>query len=321
MTEKEVKTLMDKYLNGTITATEEKLLEKFDASLIIKNKERVSKKEGRTEQLGQKLLRRIHGRQYKKSGRLWVKVAASIAIIINLGVLAYLGLHTTKKTPQTVSQIVETTDWGKRKEFVLSDGTKIKLNTGSTLSFPEKFIGNTREVTLIGEAFFNVAKDAAKPFIIKSGGLSTKVLGTSFNVNAYPGNNEISVTVATGKVQIDASDNVVYLHPNQQGVFHKNLGSISKKEVDTSKFINWQKGILKFSDITVKEALGIMEKWYGVTFVVHDDQSLDCHITASFDNETLSNVLASITYVKKGLSFKPLKNNNILIQGTCIDKN
>jgi len=321
MTEKEVKILMTKFLNGTITANEEKLLEKFDASLIIENEDRVFKSDDNKKQLGQKLLHRIHSKQNKKSKKSWLKVAAAIAVIINLGVVAYFSLNADNKVPETVSQIVETTDWGKRKDFVLSDGTEIKLNSGSTISFPEKFIGNTREVTLIGEAFFNVAKNPDKPFIIKSGDLCTTVLGTSFNINAYPKSDDISVTVATGKVQIGAKNSLVYLLPNEQGVFHKKSDSISKNDVDTNSLINWQKGLLKFNDITVKEALGMLEKWYGVTFVIHDDQPLDCHITASFDNETLSNVLESITYVKKDLSFKPLKNNTILIKGKCRDNN
>ncbi len=321
MTEKEVKILMTKFLNGTITANEEKLLEKFDASLIIKNEDRVFKSDDHKKQLGKKLLHKIDSKQNKKSKKSWLKVAAAIAVIINLGVVAYFGLNAGNKIPETVSQIVETTDWGKRKDFVLSDGTEIKLNSGSTISFPEKFIGNTREVTLIGEAFFNVAKNPDKPFIIKSGDVCTTVLGTSFNINAYPKSDDISVTVATGKVQIGAKNSLVYLLPNEQGVFHKKLDSISKKDVDITGLLNWQKGILKFDDITLKEALVHLEKWYGVTFVISNEQRLECHISASFDNETLSNVLESISYVKNGLSFQPLKNNQILIKGNCIDKN
>lgn len=319
MTEKEVKILMNKYLNGTITTTEEKLLEKFDASLMLDKEGHVFKNDDHRKQVGKKLLKRIHNKQNRKSDKSWVKVAAAITIIINLGVLTYLGLNTENKKTVTESQIVETTEWGQRKDFVLADGTEIKLNSGSTISFPEKFLGNTREVTLVGEAFFNVAKDKTKPFIIKSGDLSTTVLGTSFNINAYPKSNDILVTVATGKVQIGAKDNTVFLLPNEQGVFHKNSDSISKNDVDSNSLINWQKGLLTLNDITMKEALDVLEKWYGVTFVIHDDTPLDCHITASFNNESLSNVLESITYVKKGLSFQPLKNSTILIKGKCRD--
>lgn len=321
MTEKEVKILMTKYLNGTISTKEEKLLEKFDASLILKNEHSVFKTDNHKKRLGKKLFKKIRQKQDGRSVTPWFKIAASIAIIINLGFLTYYGIISQEKEPITITQITETTEWGKRMDFTLSDGTRIKLNSGSTISFPEKFIGNTREVTLIGEAFFNVAKNPDKPFIIKSGDLFTTVLGTSFNINAYPKSDDISVTVATGKVHIGAKKSMVYLHPNEQGVFHKKSDSISKNDVDTNSLINWQKGLLKFNDITVKEALGILEKWYGVNFVIHDDQPFDCHITASFDNETLSNVLESITYVKKGLSFQPLKNNTILIKGKCTDKN
>jgi len=321
MTEKEVKILMTEFLNGTISTTEEKLLEKFDASLILKNEDAIFNSGEHKKRLGQKLSRRIRYQRNKKTNKSWVKIVASIAIVINIGVLVYYGLKNEKKTPRTISQIVETTEWGKQIDFTLADGTEIKLNSGSTISFPETFEGSTREVTLIGEAFFNVAKNPDKPFIIKSGDLCTTVLGTSFNINAYPNNNDISVTVATGKVQIGANNKKVYLRPNQQGVFHKNLDSISKKDVETSGLINWQKGILKFDDITLKEAFVHLEKWYGVTFVINNDQHLECHISASFENETLSNVLESISYVKNGLSFQPLKNNNILIKGNCIDKN
>ncbi|SIQ29397.1 FecR family protein [Maribacter ulvicola] len=321
MTEKEVKILMAKYLKGTITVKEEKLLEKFDASLILENEKSVFKGDAHKKQLSQKMLSRIKNQQHKKSVRPWLRIAASVAIVINIGALVYYTLASDDKNPQTMSYIVKSTDWGKRMDFILADGTEVKLNSGSTISFPESFEGNTREVKLVGEAFFNVAKNTKKPFIIKSGNLSTTVLGTSFNINAYPTSDNISVTVATGKVQIGAKSTTVLLHPNEQGVFHKKSDSISKKEVNSDDLINWKKGILKFDDIGIKDALTVIEKWYGVTFTFKDDQRLDCHITASFDSATLSNVLESISYVKKGLSFEYLEDNDILIKGKCIDKN
>lgn len=320
MTEKEIKSLMTKYLNGTITAQEEKLLEKYEASLILKNEQRVFKNESHAQQLGQKLFKKIHKNKTKKLRKPWLGIAASIAIVMGIGSLVYYGVAKHEQVSRPVAQITKTTEWGKRIDFTLSDGTEITLNSGSTITFPETFEGHKREVSLIGEAFFEVAKNVNKPFIIKSGDLQTTVLGTSFNINAYPNSDNIAVTVATGKVQIGTKSKIVFLNPNEQGVFYKNLNRISKKGVNTESVINWQKGILKFDDITIKESLVILERWYGVNFIYDDNQYLDCYISAVFDNESLSNVLESIAYVKKGLEFQPMKNNNILVNGKCLDK-
>lgn len=319
MNEKEVKSLMNKYLKGTLSEREERLLEQFDADLLSRNLGSVFKTENQKKDVGEKMLENITPRDKVAAYRNWLSIAASVILILSLGYLLYNKMDDSVKEEQPIAHITKTTEWGERLSLTLADGTKVKLNSGSTITFPESFATSTREVTLVGEAFFDVAKNARKPFIIKSGDLSTTVLGTSFNVNAYKEHEKVAVTVVTGKVGISANAGEVFLNPNEQGVFNKVMESISKKEVNVASFVQWKDGIIRFDDITLKEAMKKLERWYGVTFVFENKKSEECHISATYDNEVLSAVLESIIYVKKGLSYEYLENNKILIKGNCSD--
>ncbi|NJB71076.1 ferric-dicitrate binding protein FerR (iron transport regulator) [Saonia flava] len=316
MTEKEVKKLIKKYLNGTITAKEEKLLELFDANLLLRNKKEISELRKHKTSIKRKLSTK-NKREHRKPIRNLLKIAASITVIMGLTFFSYKKSDIVKEQP--VAELVKTTAWGQKLTVTLPDGTSIKLNSGSVIKFPEKFDERTREVELNGEAFFDVAKDLNKPFIIKSGSLSTKVLGTSFNVNAYPDSERIAVTVASGKVKISSKNRNTILTPNQQGIFHKKLNSITRHEVDIVKILQWKEGIIHFDDITLNKASKILEKWYGVTFVFENEQLGECHITGTYDNEILSAVLESIVYVKKGLQYEFIEDRKILIKGSCND--
>lgn len=319
MNEKEVKSLMKKYLNGTISEREERLLEQFDANLLSRNLKSVFKTENQKKRMGEKISKNITPRHKVAAHRNWIRLVASVILVIGLGYLYYYKQSNNLIQQQPIVHITKTTGGGEKLSLTLADGTKVKLNSGSTITFPESFAGNTREVTLVGEAFFDVTKNAQKPFIVKSRDLSTTVLGTSFNVNAYKDHQKVSVTVVTGKVGIRGKKGEAFLNPNEQGMFNRDQESISKTEVNVANFIQWKDGIIYFDDITLKEAMRKLERWYGVTFVFENEKSGECHISGTYDNEALSAVLESIIYVKKGLQYEYLENHKILIKGNCSD--
>ncbi|RUA15079.1 MAG: hypothetical protein DSY83_08230 [Flavobacteriia bacterium] len=144
-------------------------------------------------------------------------------------------------------------------------------------------------------------------------------MGTSFNVNTYPDNDQVAVTVATGKVKVASHENEIHLGPNEQGVFDKKTKTISKKMPDIATFLNWKDGIIHFEDTSLAKVAESLERWYGVTFIFEKESLGDCHITANFNNELLPAVLESIVYAKKGLRYEFLENNKILIKGRCTD--
>ncbi|WP_108425743.1 FecR family protein [Flagellimonas amoyensis] len=316
MTEKEIKGLMEKYLNGTITKKEESLLELFDIDLLSKNHGKIAHGPAHKKRVAQKLAQRTNRQErpiYK-----WAKVAASIAVLIGVAYTVHVNTRVEEKI-EPIVELTKTTKWGQKLNITLADGTRIRLNSGSTITYPDRFEGTVREVVLEGEAFFDVAKNPNKPFVIKSGEVLTTVLGTSFNINTYADSEQIAVTVATGKVKVASQENEIHLGPNEQGVFDKKTKTISKKVTDITTFLNWKDGIIHFEDTRLANVAESLERWYGVTFVFENGNVGDCHVTATYSNELLSAVLESIAYAKKGLHYEFLENNTILIKGRCTD--
>lgn len=309
---------MEKYLNGTITKKEESLLELFDIDLLSKNHKKISHGQVHRKQMERKLAQGTDRHNGKATRFGWGKIAASLALMVGLGYFAYTTMN-RKEEVEPVIEMVKTTEWGQKLNLTLADGTHIRLNSGSTIKYPDRFEGDVREVTLEGEAFFDVARNPDKPFVIRSGEVLTTVLGTSFNINTYLDNSHIAVTVASGKVKVASQENEIHLGPNEQGVFDKKTKTISKKRTDIATFLNWKDGILHFEDIALTEVMESLERWYGVSFVFENKDLGSCHVTATYNNEMLPAVLESIVYAKKGLRYEFLGNHEILIKGRCTD--
>lgn len=318
MTENEIKVLMKKYLNGTITREEESLLEAFDYKLLSKNHQNVFKNAQHKSGIGQKLAKGIQSSKTRNPFLHWGRIAASLILLMGLSYFLYNYTHQEIEVEPNII-LTKSTDWGQKLNLVLADGTEVFLNSGSTIKFPKRFDGDIRAVDLEGEAFFDVAENPDKPFVIRSGEVETTVLGTSFNVNTYSERNQVAVTVATGKVKVASKEKQIFLMPNEQGVFDKQSKSISKKKIDASTFLHWKDGIIHFEDAELSEVLETLERWYGVTFEVDNENIGDCHLTASYNNERLSAVLESIVYAKKGISYEFLSSKKIQLRGKCTD--
>ena len=318
MTEKEIKTLMKKYLNGTISDKEETLLEEFDSKLILKNKDTFRNEEEK-QRIRRAISKNHKGKHNNSSFSNLAKVAASIVVLFGLGYLFFMiaPINNAKEIP--VEEVVLQTEWGQKMNLTLPDGTQVHLNSGTTIKFPKKFSAYSREVKLDGEAFFEVAKNPNKPFIIQTGEVNTMVHGTSFNINNYDDKDRVEVTVATGKVEVSSNEEKVFLTQNDQAIFDRTTKNITKELVNAADYLYWKKGIINFKDAPLAEALEALERWYGVSFIVKNEKVKRCHITASFNNEILTVVLESIIYAKKGLQFEYIEDNKIMIKGKCTD--
>ncbi len=161
--------------------------------------------------------------------------------------------------------------YGKKSMIVLSDGTKVWLNAGSQLTYPAVFLNKDRKVTLIGEAFFDVAKNPQRPFIVSASDLSVQVLGTRFDISAYPEDKVIQTVLEEGKVNLKYSgngifnrENVVEMNPNQMVLYDKSLGEASSEMVDVSKYVSWKDGMLEFDKVDLGRALMPVERFYNV---------------------------------------------------------
>ena len=154
--------------------------------------------------------------------------------------------------------------------LVLSDGTRVWLNSESELEYPVKFGRGEREVRLQGEAFFEVARDEARPFIVTAGDVRTRVLGTSFNVKAYADEDDVLATLFTGRVEVapirDLARRVV-LSPGRQADWNARAGRMEVSEVDLRHAAAWRRGMFIFDSEKIGDITRQIERWYGVHFV------------------------------------------------------
>jgi len=165
--------------------------------------------------------------------------------------------------------------YGKTSEILLPDRTKVFLNAGSRLVYPENFTGDTREVLLFGEAFFEVQHDQNHPFIVRVGEMQIKVLGTRFNVSAYPADNVIETVLAEGKVSMEQNDagffdQATELVPNQMASFNRITKTTNIKTIDTDNYTLWTLGILKFESVDLNRILKRVERFYNIRFHFSD---------------------------------------------------
>jgi hypothetical protein len=181
-------------------------------------------------------------------------------------------LKTDKSNPapaMAMNQLI--IPYGKTSEVLLPDGTKVFLNAGSRLVYPENFTGKTREVFLVGEAFFDVSHDQRHPFIVQVSDLRVKVLGTRFNVSAYPTDNVIETVLAEGKVQMERNnaglfDRATELVPNQLASFDRTTRETSIRTVDPENYTLWTAGILKFESTDLNRITKRLERYYNIRF-------------------------------------------------------
>ena len=229
----------------------------------------------------------------------WIPWAAMVIVICGLGLLSYLSSGYVRPRP-AIEYVEQTTPYGQTSLVTLADGSKVYLNALSKLRYPRMFAASTREVYISGEAFFEVTPNPDKPFLVHSGPLTTKVLGTSFNIKAYAGDSIQVVTVASGIVQVATAGNraaasqKIRLSPNQQASYSM-TSQLTKAQVDAAALIAWKEGMLRFDDTPLGEACRQLERWYGVKIIFHNKAIHSCLLTAQFRNEPLSVVLESMS--------------------------
>ncbi len=189
---------------------------------------------------------------------------------------------------------------GQKRIIRLEDGTEITLNGGSKISYPEPFEKDKREVSLEGEAFFEVARDVDRPFTVSSGELNTKVLGTSFNVKAYRGEQRIKVAVASGKVKVSRKDKGEHFLLPGKSIDYNTENQLFKVGVfDEQEVFAWKEGTLYFKNASYEEVKTAIERWYGVTVRAKGEVGKEWQYSGRFYQESLGNVLRSIGYVKQ----------------------
>lgn len=175
----------------------------------------------------------------------------------------------------TVSTQTLQTPRGKDFKIVLSDGTEVWLNAESTLTYPSRFHEAQRIVELDGEAYFKVAKDSARPFIVRSGKVETQVLGTSFNFRNYT-HSTPHVTLVEGRVLVTGHDTSVTLHPNEDAQISDD-GTIRVTQVDPRSYTAWVDGYFYFDNASLEEIMRELGRWYNLNILFENPEAMKYH--------------------------------------------
>lgn len=200
--------------------------------------------------------------------------------------------------------------YGKRSNIVLSDGSKIWINSGTQLDFPTDFVGNKREIKVNGEIYIEVVNDNKKPFIVNTGKMAIQVYGTSFNVTAYDDEETSSVVLVEGSVGVTTPGyERTILSPNEK--LDLSSGGISKEVVDVSEYISWTRDVLEFDETPISEVLSKIGRYYNVQFENSPDIRLNEQTCSGklFLSNNLDSVMISISVLS---STEYERNNNII---------
>lgn len=235
----------------------------------------------------------------------WIFKLLAAACLV-LGAFFFVNRYMAMKQGAIVasSPVERKTANGEQLKLTLPDGTKVMLNAGSAISYPKAFAKNLREVNLTGEAFFDVVRNEKAPFVIRTGEVTTKVLGTSFNVRAYPENGAVQVAVVEGKVKVNAKIGSaqqkasVCLTKSEMATFEKEAGELTVSTYDEKEQIGWKDGMLYFQKSDFASTIVKLERWYGVKFQVAGSVKMDAdwRFSGKFQNKPLDYILGVMSY-------------------------
>jgi transmembrane sensor len=209
------------------------------------------------------------------------------------------------------------TPLGGEYTLILSDGTKVMLNSGSKLKYPVVFAGITRQVELEGEAYFEVTKSQKSPFIVQANKVNVTVYGTVFNVMAYTSENQIQTTLIEGSIGVSIHNSKVPIEqkikPGQQLTYNTNTESSETKEVDTDRYIAWTNGMFVFENEPIENILKVMSRWYNFEYEFKNENIKHQRFTISIGKYDKVSKILDLISASSGLKFNA-KENTIIVQ-------
>lgn len=246
-----------------------------------------------------KMFQKINARIRSKLIRRWTFRAAAVLLPLVLILGLYLHLNTRVDIFGAGEYAEIYVPKGERMQMIFQDGTKVYINSDSYMRYPRKFGISERTVELKGEAYFVVAKNKNRPFVVNLNGPSIRVLGTSFNVEAYPENDDIKVNLDEGRINLKLlSDVEVPVSPGECVVYNKNTKSYRvNRNTDTGASSVWKSNVISFKDTPLDEVFSRLSRWYNVDFEVEDDIPSDLHITLVSRHTLIEKVLEDLVKI------------------------
>lgn len=247
-------------------------------------------------------------RRPHRSGML-LRVAAILvlALSLSLATLVMFPPIGSEDGGTSITWIERVADRGEKVRFMLPDGTQVHLNSGSVLRYNNQYGSTVREVRLEGEGFFTVARNEEIPFLVHTGEVQTRVLGTSFNVRSYRGEDGTSIAVTHGRVSVEpiaqsarsgpeSRVEPLILEAGQWADYDRNSDRLDLGEGDLEHRTAWNEGVLLYHDKKLAEVATELERWYGVSIRFESEALRECIIRGEHRNEVLENVLNAIGY-------------------------
>ncbi|GLB52549.1 hypothetical protein NBRC110019_15890 [Neptunitalea chrysea] len=307
MTEKKFKQLLQKYFDGKATDAEAALIKKFEDYFTHTGEEKVFTNAQTKERLNAEIFSGVQSHM-NTNGYYWLRIAAAVVVLVGVGLGAYFFTDTLPNNTIVYNK------GNAPKELVLADGSVVTLNINSQLEYTENFNTEMRNVKLKGEAFFKVAKNPEKPFIIKTGDLQTRVVGTQFNIKQR--SQDIKVTVTEGQVKVYHQKDTVNLVLNEQGIFDVPSGSLTELPVTAGLYNLWQHERVTLSGISMEDFSKVLTELYDVTYEFKDDDAKNVLVSVGFRRgEELDKIINRINLLNEvKITHNTAKNNMILIE-------
>ena len=255
---------------------------------------------------------KVHKTTVKKMNNWVFARAASIIILISLSITFWFYVQSNAWLKLINDKIA--TQSGETRNVTLTDGTVVTLNANSTLYFPNKFDKEKRAVLLEGEAYFEVAHNLEKPFIITSGEVETTVLGTKFNLRYFKDELVTELLLNEGKVAFEANGKKEIVLPGEVIQFNAEKSELKKEQNSNPNILAWKTKELKFNETPFNDVIKTLQRYYNVKFELKDTGNLECRYTGSFNKNTLNEVL-EIMQLSTTFTFKN-QDNKILITGS-----
>jgi len=274
----------------------------------------------------------------KNRSKTWYWVAAAV-LAVTIGLFSFRSLFNNKKAAPADEINEVSTRQGSKSKVQLPDGTVVWLNAGSKLTYTKEYGQQSREVNLIGEGYFDVIKNKEKPFVIHTSNINIKVLGTVFNVKAYPEDKQTETSLIRGSIEVtikNRPNNKIILSPNEKLVVENEFFIKKEAEKNDSKYeqpvisinklklspvdstvaeIQWIDNKLVFDDEAFADLAVRMERWYDVDIKIDskDPQLLQKRITGNFEKETIDQAIEALKEMIPGMPFKYEKTGNKII--------
>ena len=239
--------------------------------------------------------RRMHAGRRISLRRSAVRIAAAAVVA---AVLLAGGLTTVLLSKRLAQPVTVVTQLGERSQVVLPDGTKVWLNSSSSVEYVAPFFSRQRRVKMEGEAYFEVEHDARRPFVVVTGQVVSTVLGTTFNVHAYSEDENYQITLATGSLLVDGGpeSRSVRLRPGEQGFFERTSGLLSLRRVNVEQVLSWQEDRLYFRAEPLASIARSLERQFNVDITIPDERLRRICFTGEFvDGENIHEIMRIIS--------------------------